>query len=102
MQLSHTKRAELRVQLGETVAKPPADDLGLRSPKMHPRRYMQGLGSTADKMPLVKEIISPPMTAKIWRYMDFAKLMSLIDRSALFFPLIKKMPDKLESYSPRY
>jgi len=38
--------------------------------------------------------------AKIWRYMDFAKFMSLLDKSALFFPRADKLGDPFEgSYS---
>ncbi len=41
---------------------------------------------------------SPPDNpcAKIWRYMDMAKFMSLIDQSALFFPRM----DKLDAEDP--
>lgn len=38
--------------------------------------------------------------AKIWRYMDFTKFVSLVDRKALFFSRADKLPDKFEgSYS---
>ncbi len=34
--------------------------------------------------------------AKIWRYMDFAKFVSLLDKSALFFPRADKLEDPFE------
>jgi len=38
--------------------------------------------------------------AKIWRYMDFTKFVSLLDKSALFFPRADRLPDPFEgSYS---
>jgi hypothetical protein len=38
--------------------------------------------------------------AAIWRYLDFTKLVSLLDRQALFFARADKMPDPFEgSYS---
>lgn len=37
---------------------------------------------------------------RIWRYMDFTKFVSLLDRKALFFPRSDKLPDPFEgSYS---
>jgi len=37
---------------------------------------------------------------KIWRYLDFTKFVSLLDKKALFFPRADKLPDPFEgSYS---
>lgn len=41
-------------------------------------------------------IIKPPPETIIWRYMDFAKFMSLIQYQALFFPYGKFMEDKYD------
>jgi hypothetical protein len=34
----------------------------------------------------------------IWRYTDLAKLLSLLDRSELFFPRLDKLEDPFEGY----
>jgi len=39
--------------------------------------------------------------AKIWRYMDFTKYVSLLDKSALFFPRADKLGDPFEGSFPR-
>jgi hypothetical protein len=39
--------------------------------------------------------------AKIWRYMDFTKFVSLLDRSALFFCRADKLGDPFEGSYPR-
>jgi hypothetical protein len=39
--------------------------------------------------------------AKIWRYMDFTKFVSLIDKHALFFPRISLLGDKFEGSIPK-
>jgi hypothetical protein len=39
---------------------------------------------------------------KIWRYMDFTKFVSLIDKQALFFPRIDLLGDKFEGSIPKY
>jgi len=39
--------------------------------------------------------------AKIWRYMDFSKLVSLLDMSKLFFPRADKLGDPFEGSYPR-
>ncbi|MBA7507538.1 hypothetical protein ES706_06257 [subsurface metagenome] len=40
------------------------------------------------------------VNAKIWRYLDFTKFVSLLDKSALFFTRADKLPDPFEgSYS---
>ena len=35
---------------------------------------------------------------KIWRYLDFAKFMSLIENEALFFSNLTNQPDKMEGF----
>ena len=37
----------------------------------------------------------------LWRYMDFIKFVSLLDKSALFFPRADKLEDAFEGYKPR-
>ena len=39
--------------------------------------------------------------ARIWRYTDLAKLLSLLDRNALFFPRVDKLEDPFEGFFPR-
>lgn len=39
--------------------------------------------------------------AKIWRYMDFTKFVSLLDKSALFFPRADRLPDPFEGSYPK-
>lgn len=39
--------------------------------------------------------------AKIWKYMDFAKFISLLDRKALFFPRADKLGDPFEGSFPK-
>src|SRR5437868_8026514 len=43
---------------------------------------------------------APPANpcARIWRYTDMAKLLSLLDRSALYFPRLDKLEDPFEGY----
>ncbi len=42
----------------------------------------------------------PPMDAVLWRYLDFTKFVSLLDKSALFFTRADKLGDPFEgSYS---
>ena len=38
--------------------------------------------------------------AKIWRYMDFTKFVSLVDKSALFFPRADRLDDPFEGSFP--
>jgi len=38
--------------------------------------------------------------AKIWRYMDFTKFLSLLDKSALFFTRVDKLGDPFEGTCP--
>ncbi len=40
--------------------------------------------------------------AKIWRYMDFTKFVSLIDKQALFFPRMDRLGDKFEGSIPKH
>lgn len=43
---------------------------------------------------------SPPPEAEVWRYMDFTKFVSLLDRGALFFARADRLGDPFEgSYS---
>ncbi len=48
-------------------------------------------------------VFEPPEDedAKIWRYMDFTKFVSLLDKSALFFPRADKLGDSFEGSYPR-
>ncbi len=39
--------------------------------------------------------------ARIWRYMDFTKFVSLLDKSALFFVRADKLPDPFEGSFPK-
>ena len=48
---------------------------------------------TAMRVP--SEVI-PPARAKLWRFMDFPKLLSLMDTGALFFSRIHKLDDQFE------
>jgi hypothetical protein len=45
-------------------------------------------------------VFVPPqnLDALIWRYTDLAKLLSLLDRSQLFFPRLDKLDDPFEGY----
>ena len=40
----------------------------------------------------------PEASARLWRYMSFAKFCSLLDRKALFFSLIGDMEDRYEGF----
>lgn len=42
----------------------------------------------------------PPADAVLWRYMDFTKFVSLLDKSALFFARADKLGDPFEGYLP--
>ncbi len=42
------------------------------------------------------EILSPNNNAKIWRYMDFAKFVSLMDKKSLYFARADKLGDPFE------
>jgi Protein of unknown function (DUF2971) len=44
--------------------------------------------------------IIPKDSAKIWRYMDFAKFISLLDKKALFFSRADKLGDPFEGSFP--
>jgi hypothetical protein len=46
-------------------------------------------------------IAPEPQDAKIWRYIDFTKFMSLFHKQALFFSHLDYMEDKLEGFYPR-
>lgn len=45
--------------------------------------------------------IIPPGNAKIWRYMDFAKFISMLDKEALFFSGADKLGDPFEGSFPK-
>lgn len=47
------------------------------------------------------EGITPPRNAKIWRYMDFAKFISTLDKEALFFSTADKLGDPFEGSFPK-
>src|SRR2546429_8668857 len=40
-------------------------------------------------------------TARIWRYMDFGKLVSMLANGALYFPVVASLGDELEAARPR-
>ena len=42
----------------------------------------------------------PPDDVVLWRYMDFTKFVSLLEKSALFFPRADKLGDPFEGYWP--
>ena len=44
---------------------------------------------------------SPPPNAILWRYMDFMKYVSLLDRKALFFGRVDKLGDPFEGFYTR-
>jgi hypothetical protein len=48
-------------------------------------------------------VLTPPdeENAKIWRYMDFTKFYSLIDKSALYFAQVDSLEDKFEGSLPK-
>jgi hypothetical protein len=43
-----------------------------------------------------KDLTEPPAEAAVWRYMDIARFVSLLDRSSLFFTRAAAMVDKWE------
>jgi hypothetical protein len=43
----------------------------------------------------------PPPEAQLWRFMDLAKLVSMLDHSALYFPVLAALDDELEGALPR-
>ena len=43
----------------------------------------------------------PPAEAQLWRFMDLAKLVSILDRNALYFPVLASLNDELEGSPPR-
>ena len=43
---------------------------------------------------------SPPDNAVLWRYIDFTKFVSLLDRKALFFVRADKLGDPFEGTLP--
>jgi hypothetical protein len=59
------------------------------------RRGLRGRNKIVYKeYPLIGQVIKE--NAIIWRYMDFTKFVSLLDRSALFFCRVDKMDDLFE------
>ena len=42
----------------------------------------------------------PDQNVKIWRYMDFQKFVSLLDKQALFFRKVKMLQDNYEGTLP--
>ena len=42
-----------------------------------------------------------PDDAVLWRYMDFTKFVSLLEKSSLFFARADKLEDPFEGYLPR-
>ena len=43
----------------------------------------------------------PPPEAQLWRFMVLAKLVTTLDRQALYFPVLAALDDKLEGALPR-
>lgn len=43
----------------------------------------------------------PDWNARIWRYMDFAKFVSMLQNGALYFPVVATLGDDLEAAVPR-
>lgn len=43
----------------------------------------------------------PPPDAVLWRYMDFTKFVSILDKHALFFPAADKLGDPFEGSLPK-
>lgn len=46
------------------------------------------------------DFVPPPPDAALWRYMDFTKFVSLLDKKALFFPRSDKLGDPFEGSFP--
>lgn len=44
---------------------------------------------------------SPQKDQKLWRYMDFTKFMSILDKEEIFFPRADKFSDKFEGTFPK-
>ena len=42
----------------------------------------------------------PPPDATLWRYMDFTKFVSILEKDALFFPRADKLGDPYEGFLP--
>ena len=42
----------------------------------------------------------PPVSAKIWRYMDLTKLLSVLECRSLFFANLTALGDAYEGYLP--
>ncbi len=47
------------------------------------------------------EFSPPPLNATLWRYIDFTKFVSLLDREALFFSRLDKLGDPFEGSVPK-
>jgi hypothetical protein len=43
----------------------------------------------------------PDLKARIWRYMDLAKFVSMLQNNALYFPVVADLGDNLEAAPPR-
>jgi hypothetical protein len=49
-----------------------------------------------------EEVTSHPQSDQpLWRYMDFAKFVSMLDHGGLYLAVLASMPDKLEGAPPR-
>jgi hypothetical protein len=46
--------------------------------------------------------LEPDPNAMVWRYIDFPKLVSLLDRKALFFVKASKLYDPFEGTLPEF
>jgi len=55
-----------------------------------------------DEKYYLDDIFKPPanIEAKVWRFMDFAKFISMLSTSSLYFTRIDKFEDKLEGHLP--
>ena len=47
-----------------------------------------------------EDLTPPSSNATLWRYMDFTKFVSLLDKKALFFARANKLEDPFEGYLP--
>ena len=71
-------------------------------------RYIADLSITATKRNILlmfKEssfLDSPPPDAPLWRYMDFTRFMSLLEKRSLFFARADRLNDPYEGFLPRY
>ena len=51
---------------------------------------------TAPVIEFHEYMVKPDEEQKVWRYLDFTKFLSLLDKNALFFSRIDRLTDKYE------